>query len=69
MSEAGGEFALPMARATRTVDPAYGPANEVAADGRGSGIGFTRFDAQCGEMMIVEIYFPIPGRRRLRRVD
>ena len=36
-SQAGGEFALPMARATRRMDPAYGPAEDVTVMVRGGG--------------------------------
>ncbi|MDP8958918.1 MAG: 5-deoxy-glucuronate isomerase [Actinomycetota bacterium] len=34
---AGGEFALPAARAARRLDPAYGPAEEVPVEVRGAG--------------------------------
>ena len=40
-SDAGGEFALPMARAERRLDPRYGPAEEVRLEVRGAG-GATR---------------------------
>ncbi len=36
-SAAGGEFALPMARATRRLDPAYGAAAQVPVEVRGAG--------------------------------
>jgi 5-deoxy-glucuronate isomerase len=36
-SQAGGEFALAMARATRRMEPAYGPAEEVQVMVRGAG--------------------------------
>jgi 5-deoxy-glucuronate isomerase len=37
MSETGGEFALPSARATRRLEPAYVPARAVAVEIRGGG--------------------------------
>jgi 5-deoxy-glucuronate isomerase len=40
-SDAGGEFALPTARAERRLDPRYGPAEEVSVEVRGAG-GATR---------------------------
>ncbi len=36
-SETGGEFALPMARARRRLEPAYGPAEKVPVEVRGAG--------------------------------
>jgi 5-deoxy-glucuronate isomerase len=36
-SQSGGEFALPMAKATRRMDPAYGPAEDVTVTVRGAG--------------------------------
>jgi 5-deoxy-glucuronate isomerase len=36
-SHSGGEFALPMAEATRRMDPAYGPAEDVTVMVRGAG--------------------------------
>ncbi len=36
-SSGGGRFALPNARATRRLDPAYGPAEEVPVETRGAG--------------------------------
>jgi 5-deoxy-glucuronate isomerase len=36
-SHSGGEFALPMAEATRRMDPTYGPAEDVAVMVRGAG--------------------------------
>ena len=36
-SRSGGEFALPMAEATRRMDPAYGPAEDVTVMVRGAG--------------------------------
>lgn len=36
-SPGGGEYALPMARATRRLDPAYGPAQQVPIEVRGAG--------------------------------
>jgi 5-deoxy-glucuronate isomerase len=36
-STSGGRFALPNARATRRLDPAYGPAEEVPVETRGAG--------------------------------
>lgn len=36
-SDAGGEFALPMARARRRLPPAYGPAEKVPVEIRGAG--------------------------------
>jgi 5-deoxy-glucuronate isomerase len=36
-SASGGRFALPNARATRRLDPAYGPAEEVSVEIRGAG--------------------------------
>jgi 5-deoxy-glucuronate isomerase len=36
-SASGGRFALPSARATRRLDPAYGPAEEVPVEIRGAG--------------------------------
>ncbi|MFN2489243.1 MAG: 5-deoxy-glucuronate isomerase [Actinomycetota bacterium] len=36
-SASGGRFALPNARATRRLDPAYGPAEEVPVETRGAG--------------------------------
>jgi 5-deoxy-glucuronate isomerase len=36
-SEAGGEFALPTARARRKLPPAYGPAERVSVETRGAG--------------------------------
>jgi 5-deoxy-glucuronate isomerase len=36
-SAGGGRFALPNARATRKLDPAYGPAEEVPVEVRGAG--------------------------------
>jgi 5-deoxy-glucuronate isomerase len=36
-SHSGGEFALPMAEATRRMDPTYGPAEDVTVTVRGAG--------------------------------
>lgn len=36
-SPGGGEFALPMAKASRRLDPAYGPAAEIPVEVRGAG--------------------------------
>jgi 5-deoxy-glucuronate isomerase len=64
-SSSGGEFALPSARATRTLEPAYVPAGAVAVEVRGGGVAtrqinnFMSADAFEAEKLIaVEVLTP-----------
>lgn len=64
-SSTGGEFALPSARATRTLEPVYVPAGAVGVEVRGGGVAtrqinnFMSADAFEGEKLIaVEVLTP-----------
>jgi 5-deoxy-glucuronate isomerase len=64
-SEAGGEFALPSARARRRLSPAYGPAESVPIEVRGAGDAtrqVTNFCApgtfEADRLMAVELLTP-----------
>ena len=64
-SHTGGEFALPMARATRRLDPAYGPAEGVPVEVRGAGqatrsiSNFLNPEAfEADKLIAVEVYTP-----------
>lgn len=46
-SAGGGRFALPSARATRRLDPAYGPADAVPVEVRGSGRATRQLNNFC----------------------
>jgi 5-deoxy-glucuronate isomerase len=64
-SAAGGEFAMPTARARRRLSPAYGPAENVAVELRGAGAAtrqvnnfFTPEAFQADKLISVEVITP-----------
>jgi 5-deoxy-glucuronate isomerase len=64
-SAAGGEFALPSARARRKLRPAYGPAERVAIETRGAGSATRQVTNFCSpaafpadRLMAVEVLTP-----------
>ena len=66
-SESGGEFALPSARATRRLTPAYGPAESVPVEIRGAGDATRQLNNFCSpgffttdKLTAVEVLTP-PG--------